>query len=136
MPERVTAQVMSVGEALRTGYDELAALRAEIEDSRVAALQSGASNDRSYRLKSIYLALASIIAPKPHELSPDILKRDVCAVVHCGSKSREIRKQDALAMLRPASAALRRAGFDHTADKVRSDVRRAGLALRIPGEQG
>jgi hypothetical protein len=136
MVETVTAQVMSVAEALRAGYHELTTLRAEIRNCRIAAPDNGHPGDHSYRLRSIYLALASIVAPDVQGLPRDILKRDVCAVVHTGLRSREARKLDALAMLRPAAAALRRAGLDQTADKIRSDVRRAGLALRVPGEPG
>jgi hypothetical protein len=132
MVDTVTAQVMSVAEALRAGYGELAALRAEIRDSRVAMPKDGEPDDHGFRLKSIYFALAGIVAPDVQGLPSEISRRDVCAVVHTGLRTREARKQDALAMLRPAAAALRRAGLDQAADKIRSDVRRAGLALRIP----
>jgi len=78
MVERVTAQVMSVADALRAGYDELALPRAELRHCRVAAPSNGEPDDRSYRLRSIYFALASIVAPDVQKLPPDISRRDVC----------------------------------------------------------
>jgi hypothetical protein len=133
MVERVTAQVMSVAEALRAGYDELAMLQTEVRHATLGAPHNGEPDDGSYRLRSICAALASIVAPDVKGLPADVLKWDMCAVVHTDPSSREARKLDALAMLRPAAAALRRAGLDQTADKIQGDVRRAGLALRIPG---
>jgi hypothetical protein len=135
MAEKVVAQMIGVGEAVRTGYADLATLQQELHDWWIAAgPRRGPDNtDRSYHLRTISKDLAKIEAPELSALSGDLLNREVCAVVHTGRGSQEARKQDALAMLRPAATALARAGVSELADKIRHDIELVDSTRRIPG---
>ena len=135
MSEKFVATMLSIGEALRTGYTDLATLAEELFEWHTSAGPFGRrdNRDRSYHLWDIACELALLKAPDVSALPHDLMDKEVCANVHVGRGSREARKQDSLAKLRPAAAAIGKAGYSDTADKVRRDVSRADDTRHIPG---
>jgi len=68
-----------------------------------------------------------------HYPPDDLLKREICAVLRANRRSREARRDNALAMLRPAAAALAKGGLSDLADKIRRDIDTVNSMGRIPG---
>jgi hypothetical protein len=68
--------------------------------------------------------LEKLSPPDVATLPADIAEREICANICADRKSRDLRRDNALAKLRPAVAALRRGGCTDIAEVVYKDISR------------
>jgi hypothetical protein len=91
------------------------------------------NTSRRFFISSVRDDLEIIAAPDLTCIPEDILAREVCVVLCVGSKSRETRRQNSLARLRPAVASLRKAGLNSVVEKIGLDIKRVDWTFRIRG---
>jgi hypothetical protein len=124
--EKMAPQMMSVTDALMRGYAELATIRSELDESRSRRGPQWRPDNTvaTMYLWNIVKDLEKLSPPDIAALPSDIAEREICANICTGGKSRSLRRDNAVAKLRPAVAALRRAGCTDIAETVDRDISR------------
>ena len=136
MAVKMVPEMASISEAIKTAYSELYAIRTEL-DSWLS--RKGPRTRRDVTISTATLweivddYLEKIIAPDLTTIPSPLAEYQVCVNLSVGSKSRETRRQNAMARLRPAVAALRKAGMAEISGKLKKDITHIDFMPRIPG---
>lgn len=124
MASKSIAEMMTVATAIQQGYGELNTIRPELWEwwSRMGPKRRPDNTSRSFFVYEIIKELDRLTPPDLSAVTDEALRREVCVSLQLDSKSREARKDNALAKLRPSVVALRKAGFSNLSDKISDDI--------------
>jgi hypothetical protein len=133
---KATAEMITIDDAITSAYAELALIARELGDwiSKASPVWRPDNRVSTQYLQMVYDDLCKVgPAPDLSELPAELRKREVCVIAETSSKSRETKRRNALAKLRPAAAVLRKTPFTALAEKISNDIHAATYVFRIPG---